>query len=59
MALAAFESQAPAARTALDAAYTSVRAESGAICAPLAVEDYVVQSMADVNPPKWHLAHTT
>jgi ergothioneine biosynthesis protein EgtB len=59
MPLAAFETHAPAARTTLDAAYTSVRAESGAICAPLAVEEYVIQSMADVSPPKWHLAHTT
>ena len=39
--------------------YREVRALSEAICRPLAVEDYVVQSMADVSPPKWHLAHTT
>ena len=57
--LPAAEMHAPAARAQLDAAYAAVRAASGAICAPLAVEDYVVQSMADVSPPKWHLAHTT
>jgi ergothioneine biosynthesis protein EgtB len=47
------------ARDTLHAAYAAVRAHSGAICAPLAPEDYVVQSMPDVSPPKWHLAHTT
>lgn len=29
------------------------------ICAPLEVEDYVPQPIADVSPPKWHLAHST
>ena len=47
------------ARETLHAAYAAVRAHSAAICAPLAPEDYVVQSMPDASPPKWHLAHTT
>jgi len=47
------EGQAPARR------YHSVRAQSEALARPLAVEDYVVQSMPDVSPTKWHLAHTT
>ena len=29
------------------------------ICAPLKTEDYVVQPIGDVSPPKWHLGHTT
>jgi ergothioneine biosynthesis protein EgtB len=39
--------------------YQQVRQVSDRICQPLAIEDYVIQSMADVSPPKWHLAHTT
>jgi ergothioneine biosynthesis protein EgtB len=39
--------------------FTQVRTLSETLCAPLATEDYVVQSMPDVSPPKWHLAHTT
>ncbi len=39
--------------------YQQVRQLSQQLCQPLATEDYVIQSMADVSPPKWHLAHTT
>jgi len=39
--------------------YRSVRKASEAICRPLQKEDYVVQPVVDVSPPKWHLGHTT
>ncbi len=39
--------------------YTSIRKYSEEICAPLEIEDYVVQPIVDVSPPKWHLGHTT
>jgi ergothioneine biosynthesis protein EgtB len=41
------------------ARYRSVRAFSEHLCAPLKPEDYVVQSMPDASPAKWHLAHTS
>ena len=39
--------------------YRAVRAQTHRICEPLVAEDYVVQSMPDVSPTKWHLAHTS
>lgn len=39
--------------------YARIRAKSLAICSNLSAEDFVVQSMPDVSPTKWHLAHTT
>ena len=39
--------------------YRAVRAFSEKICEPLVPEDYVIQSMPDVSPAKWHLAHTS
>jgi len=42
----------------LAARFMAVRAETEALCAPLAIEDYQLQSMPDCSPPKWHLAHT-
>jgi ergothioneine biosynthesis protein EgtB len=43
----------------LAAAYKEIRGHSGHICKPLHTEDYVVQPVVDVSPPKWHLGHTT
>ena len=39
--------------------FTRVRNHSTFLCEPLKAEDYVVQPVMDVSPPKWHLAHTT
>ncbi len=39
--------------------YMEVRKFSEEICAPLKTEDYVVQPIVDVSPPKWHIGHTT
>jgi ergothioneine biosynthesis protein EgtB len=39
--------------------YNTSRKYSAEICAPLHPEDYVVQPVLDVSPPKWHLAHIT
>ncbi len=39
--------------------FHEVRNFTTRLCENLAPEDYVVQSMPDVSPTKWHLAHTT
>jgi ergothioneine biosynthesis protein EgtB len=39
--------------------FHQIRNFTNALCTGLEPEDYVVQSMPDVSPTKWHLAHTT
>jgi len=39
--------------------YRAVRNFTAHLCRDLEPEDYVVQSMPDVSPTKWHLAHTS
>lgn len=39
--------------------FKKVRRTTLDICAPLATEDYIIQPVPHVSPPKWHLAHTT
>jgi ergothioneine biosynthesis protein EgtB len=39
--------------------YREVRAQTESLCVPLETEDYVVSTMTDVSPTKWHLAHTS
>jgi len=48
-----------AAVPSLAGRYRDVRAATVALCAPLETEDFVVSSMDDVSPTKWHLAHTS
>ncbi len=39
--------------------YAAVRAFSQTLCETLEPEDCCIQSMPDVSPTRWHLAHTT
>ena len=39
--------------------YLQVRHLTDFLCEPLEIEDFVVQSMPDASPAKWHLAHTS
>ena len=57
--MAAPTMSAPAAPARLVQRYAAVRQATEALCTPLEVEDYVVSSMPDVSPTKWHLAHTS
>jgi len=41
------------------ARFHQIRDFTNSLCAGLEPEDCVVQSMPDVSPTKWHLAHTT
>ncbi|MGB5819638.1 MAG: ergothioneine biosynthesis protein EgtB [Saonia sp.] len=39
--------------------FLETRKRTEHICTPLEIEDYVVQPVVDVSPPKWHLGHST
>ena len=39
--------------------FRRIRKQTENICSPLQPEDYVVQPVVEVSPPKWHLGHTT
>lgn len=49
----------PSPNMSLQSQYKTIRNRSEKICKPLQTEDYVVQPVADISPPKWHLGHTT
>jgi len=53
------ESVADLSRDEFAEQYRRIRRDSERICAPLAIEDYVVQTATAVSPAKWHLAHTS
>ncbi len=39
--------------------YQATRHVTEKICKPLEIEDYVIQTMPEASPAKWHLAHVT
>ena len=39
--------------------YLRVRKSTETLCEPLEIEDYILQPIVDVSPPKWNIAHTT
>ncbi|WP_435022413.1 ergothioneine biosynthesis protein EgtB [Tundrisphaera sp. TA3] len=49
----------PISPSDLLARYVAVRGQTDRLCEPLEPEDFVVQSMPDASPVKWHLAHTS
>lgn len=49
----------PSSRQRLLEQFHNVRSFSEHLSEPLEIEDYVIQSMPDVSPTKWHLAHTS
>lgn len=59
MAESALHDRQPGAASSLAEQYRRVRQWTEELCAPLAPEDYVIQSMPDASPTRWHLAHTT
>ena len=46
-------------QVSLSSLYSGVRNRTQSLVAELGAEDMLVQTMADVSPTKWHLAHTT
>ena len=46
-------------QVSLSSLYSGVRNRTLSLVAELGAEDMLVQTMADVSPTKWHLAHTT
>jgi ergothioneine biosynthesis protein EgtB len=51
--------EAPLTASTVAERYQEIRSFTLGLCAGLAPEDMVVQSMEDVSPTKWHLAHTS
>ncbi len=46
-------------RSAVIRLFTTVRQRSETLCETLQPEDFVIQTMEDVSPAKWHIAHTS
>src|SRR3954447_12624146 len=49
----------PTSKSELGRRFRNVRCFSEKICETLEPEDYVIQTMPEASPAKWHLAHTS
>jgi ergothioneine biosynthesis protein EgtB len=51
----------PAIASGMEAAnrFHAIRNRTMEICKPLQPDDFIVQPILEVSPPKWHLGHTT
>ena len=49
----------PDDRAGLKSAFRRCRGETELLAEPLSAEDQTIQTMPDVSPTKWHLAHTS
>src|SRR5215469_13276503 len=49
----------PAPKSELARRYQKVRRFSEGLCKTLEPEDYVIQTMPEASPTKWHMAHTS
>ncbi len=58
-AITSWEDGPELARDELREHYEAVRCFTEHLCEPLELEDYVIQSMPNASPAKWHLAHTS
>lgn len=56
---AATEAMPAQSPSSLFSRYMDVRQCSERYCAPLNIEDYGLQAVAETSPAKWHLAHTS
>ncbi len=53
------EETIPTSKSKLEQRYRRVRRFSERLCETLEPEDYVIQTMPETSPTKWHLAHTS
>src|SRR5215813_4412946 len=56
---AGLEESLPTSKSPLGQRYRRVRGFSDKLCETLEPEDYVIQTMPETSPTKWHLAHTS
>ena len=52
-------SERPWDRESVSLDFRRVRSQTECLCAPLLLEDYLLQVVPEASPPRWHLAHVS